>query len=347
MSMVSKLRSRAKRSTKIKNMHSLYLVTDAYLHDARRFIRSSGLFRSRDLTVLESHIVMDFHRVEKGLTLPSPRPWFGRETVERLLANCAEYAGNSQHDEGILCGALGALDAYRVAFEDEPIDWWNLVEPQFRGLSTSRLTDEKLHSQVVGGTEALVVDKNTGVWNFDVFARNRSSVRNFSSELVSTSDLESAISVAQTTPSVCNRQAARVRAFERGDFTELILQTQNGNRGFGHTASHVLVVTADLDAFVTPGERNQGFIDGGMFAMSLIYALQGGGIASCPLNWSTVRRQDRRLRSLIDLPDNEVIIMLVAIGYPVDGAIVTASPLRDIDRVRLSGRSANHQVSAG
>lgn len=295
-------------------------------------MRFSGIVNSSTLEVLESHIVMDFHRVEKGLTLPEPRPWFGRETVERLLANCARYSAFDGHDKAILVGALGALSEYKRKFQSSPNEWWSAIEPVFEELANST----PILENSAGGTEPLSPSsKEIDGWNFSKFARSRSSVRNFSERSVEVDIIQSAIMDAQTTPSVCNRQAARVRIFARGEFANKVLQTQNGNRGFGHTASHVLVVTSDLSAFLTPGERNQGYIDGGMFAMSLIYALHGAGIGSCPLNWSTVKSQDLRLRNLIGLPDEEVVIMMIAIGYPSGDAVVTASPLRNFDRVLL------------
>jgi len=306
-------------------------------------VQFSGIVKWSKLDVLESHIVMDFHRVEKGLTLPEPRPWFGRETVERLLANCIRYAAFDGHDTAILAGALGALSEYERKFQSSPSEWWSAIAVDFRQLtnSTPVLEDN------AGGTEPLPsCDRAPGEWNFSTFARSRSSIRNFSDRSVDHRSIQSAIADAQTTPSVCNRQAARVRIFARGEFANQVLQTQNGNRGFGHTASHVLVVTSDLSAFLTPGERNQGYIDGGMFAMSLIYALHDAGVGSCPLNWSTIKTQDLRLRSLIGLPDEEVVIMMIAIGYPADDAVVTASPLRAFDRVLLSDGEAR-SVSPG
>lgn len=333
MSFVLNVRGRAKKVRVLRQARAITQLVGSYAYDARRFVRFSGIVKSSKLEVLESHIVMDFHRVEKGLTLPEPRPWFGRETVERLLANCVRYAALDGHDKAILAGALGALREYKHKFQSSPNEWWSAIEPDFEKLASS--TPEFENS--VGGTEPLLLSGNKlDEWNFSKFARSRSSIRNFSERSVDLGVIQSAIADAQTTPSVCNRQAARVRIFAQGEFANKVLQTQNGNRGFGHTASHVLVVTSDLSAFLTPGERNQGYIDGGMFAMSLIYGLHGAGVGSCPLNWSTVKSQDLRLRKLIGLPDEEIVIMMIAIGYPSDDAVVTASPLRNFDRVLLS-----------
>ena len=54
-----------------------------------------------------------------------------------------------------------------------------------------------------------------------------------------------------------------------------------GNAGFGDRVPLVLVITSDLQTFFAPEERNQAWIDGGMFAMSLVHALHSLGLASC------------------------------------------------------------------
>jgi nitroreductase len=90
-------------------------------------------------------------------------------------------------------------------------------------------------------------------------------------------------------------------------------------------AAHVLLVTADLRTFVSSGERNQAFIDGGLYAMSLMYALQARGIASCPLNLGLSFLMDRALRKAAKLPPNENLIMMIAIGYPPDELAIAAS----------------------
>lgn len=69
--------------------------------------------------------------------------------------------------------------------------------------------------------------------------------------------------------------------------------------------------------------------------MTLIYALHDQGVSSCCLNWSAPRRQDRRLRRVVALPNHEVVIMMIAIGFPADGAVVTVSPTREFARVVL------------
>jgi nitroreductase len=157
------------------------------------------------------------------------------------------------------------------------------------------------------------------------FFATRHSIRGFAERHVTWDELAEAVDVAQRTPSVCNRQSWRVHAFERGPKADAVLACQNGNNGWGQTASHVLILTVDLRTFVYLGERNQPWIDGGMFAMSLVYAFHAAGIGTCCLNWSVESTADRRLRAVADIPGWEAVVMMLAVGHLPDVVRVTQS----------------------
>lgn len=42
-----------------------------------------------------------------------------------------------------------------------------------------------------------------------------------------------------------------------------------------------MLVTADLQAFMGSNERNEGYVDSGLFSMSLLYAMKSCGLAAC------------------------------------------------------------------
>ena len=45
-----------------------------------------------------------------------------------------------------------------------------------------------------------------------------------------------------------------------------ILEVQGGNRGFGHLANRLIIITSEVGVFTGVAERNQVYIDGGMYA---------------------------------------------------------------------------------
>lgn len=142
-----------------------------------------------------------------------------------------------------------------------------------------------------------------------------------------------AVAIAIHSPSVCNRQAWKVHAyFDRAKIDHL-LSYQNGNRGFGHRIPCLLIITMDLQCFDGVIERYQPWIDGGMFGMSLLFALHHLRFGAVPLNWSVLPREDKQLRETGEIPKAESIIMLIGTGRPETSAAIPASQRRSINEI--------------
>jgi nitroreductase len=142
--------------------------------------------------------------------------------------------------------------------------------------------------------------------------------------------VERAVTLAQKSPSVCNRQAWKVHVITAEDEKRKVLDLQNGSRGFGDQANKVLIVTVELGNFLTVGERNQGWVDGGMFAMSLVYALHSLGLGTCCLNWAVRHERDRQLKHEVDISNSESIIMMIAVGHLPDEFPVAQATRRNV-----------------
>jgi hypothetical protein len=327
------VRARLGASPQMRGLRDRGLLYWSGLRDLRQYAAHSGLARGRGPSVetLEARITMEYHRIEKGLSLRSPRPWFGQATVQTLLdLVVARLALPGADSSAEVAGAFGALEHYKQAFKETPAPlWWPTAAERLaaaRAQASSALVP-------TGGIEQPTHHTEVSAEAFARFARARHSIRDFDDAYTPDDVIARAVALAATSPSVCNRQATRVRKFRRGPDADRLLRLQNGNRGFGDSASHVLLVTTDVASFVSPGERNQGLIDGGLFCMTLIYALHSEGVASCCLNWSVTYQVDDRLRRSLSLPPSERVVMMIAIGYARHGLSVAISPARGADRV--------------
>jgi nitroreductase len=169
--------------------------------------------------------------------------------------------------------------------------------------------------------------------DYEGFVMCRHSVRNFSSEPVPEDAIKRAVRMAQKAPSACNRQGSRVHIYSLRHDLDKILGMQSGNRGFGHLASHIAIITVDLRCFADGVERHQAWVDGGLFAMSFIFALHSLGYGSCALNWSVEEQTDRELRNFTKVEDFEEIILLLAIGSLPDKFKVAASVRKSLEDV--------------
>ena len=58
-------------------------------------------------------------------------------------------------------------------------------------------------------------------------------------------------------------------------------------------------MTADLRAFMGANEHNEGYVDGGLFGMSLLYSLETCGLAACPLNTMFSEEADEQTPTML------------------------------------------------
>jgi nitroreductase len=279
--------------------------------------------RQGDREVYYARIMRDAHRLEKGLALPTPEPGYGSAVVKRLLTLLAHYRSRF--------GQSGITDLASAAIKEHA---------EFNGIDP--LTDQDLsgtvrqaQSYTLGGTQTVLrADVHTHCKrDLSSFFAYRHSVRVFDSAPVDADTIRAAVTMALKTPSVCNRQSWRVHVLMSEAMKKRALSFQNGNRGFGHLVPAVLIVTSDLRSFLEPSERYQCWIDGGLFAMSLNYALHSLGLGACMLNWSVDASVDAALRQEIGIPAHEAIITFMAVGHLPEQFKVARSHRRAIEEV--------------
>lgn len=303
-----------------------------YYYDYRRFTRfSSAVHWGDNRFKLESLIMMRLHGIEKGLSLEQPRLGFGQKALADLFALLEEYAERGANQYIIELG-LSVIDEYIQFHKQKGCDVAGIEE---KFLSLSRRFAIK---DVVGPLGGVKVIRKQDMYkksaiDFESFCDCRYSVRQFSEESVPKEVLLDAIRVAQKTPSVCNRQSSKVWVIIEKNKVHEVLDIGAGAVGFSEQIQAVLIVTSDLACFISGGERNQCWIDGGMFAMSLIYALHAKGLVSCCMNWSKDYQEDTQMRDCINLCQSENILLLIGVGYPKESFKVARSLRKPIDDV--------------
>jgi nitroreductase len=303
----------------------------AAVYDARSYGRGSGVLGGGQQEVLKTQIIKSYHRIEKGLALQTPRPGFGADAVALLLDDLALYLSRHGAD-WTSWAALQVLDEYCRFSAAHGVDS-RAVAARSAVLRERALPPAS--TPALGGTMAA---SRARVWAaarlpFADFVRHRYSVRQFAATPVDRSQIEEAVRQAQFAPSVCNREAGQVYIVGTPERAKALLAHQNGNRGFGERAGALLVVTARQAAFHTVGERYQGWIDGGLFAMTLVYALHAQGLGTCCLNWSVEPAADRAFKLAAGLPQDDLVIMLLAVGHLPDDFSVARSARRPLHEV--------------
>lgn len=293
--------------------------------DKQRMQKFSGPFRDEQKASLAYAIGMEYHRVEKGLTMPSMRLGFGQPIVSGLIDLIRQYIQNG-----------GSINDFEIHHALKVIAEYHQLHIE----ENYRLDDElnKKITQVLSEYPSVPSQQRkmtpASLWqavgsDFKAFSASRHSVRHVEGK-VPTQDIIESISLAQNAPSACNRQYVKVTLVENYDLVQKILALQNGNKGFGHLVEQLLLLTVDLRAIRWLAERHDVYTNAGVFAMNLSYALHYHKIAHCMLNWSVEEEPDRELREMLSIPDHENVVLMFMLGNAPANFKVPLSPRRPL-----------------
>lgn len=295
------------------------LLVDTFYY-FKRYAKYSATLSIDTSQKLGGRIIASAHVIEKGLSFNDFRPFFGVPMLQYLYRMVSKWE-ELEYDTNLYPYKFGinALCQYYKRHIDLGFDFETLIEKTDEKVAKKMQTLFLNNGVFFPSTSKLKKDKviSESMKDFKSLCYARHSVRNFGSDEISTSLVNEAIEIAMRTPSACNRQSWRLTIVEEKSAIKKILSLQNGNKGFSDKIKCVLLVSADISQYTHANELHGELIDGGMFSMSLIYALQYKGLASCSLNWSVRSHQDEKLRKAFDLPSSVSVIMMIGVGtYP-------------------------------
>lgn len=314
-----------------KNVIFLIITLKDHWYDIKRYARYSNTHYQFDSSnKVKGKLTMLYHVIEKGLTMPETRLGFGNKVVGELIDLCELYISKGYDSKDVvLVHSIKVLNEY-VAFH----------QSRDHALPPSVINRIKELAKRAGVLDASKQHFFTDTSyfqhhdaSFDQFCISRHSARNFIKKEVDVRIINDCIRMALKAPSACNRQPSRVYVVKKTDLKAELLNLQSGNRGFGHLADSILVITADLSVFQNNDERREALFNSGLFTMTLIYALHFHKIGACLLNWSTSVDNDQRLRALLNIPENEVVAITIAIGYVPKQFKIAISPRKKVSEI--------------
>lgn len=280
------------------------------LRDAALFLRfnSYSPFVDRSKRAFYK-ILIEAHTIEKGLSLQQPRLLFGKDKVRFVMAALSRY--DIGHSPVPAHMSLGALEAYlnfhaRAGASDPLLDeitgylkaWEARLPKPWKGGTR----DYSFNGQPPGDLQHLIA--------------SRSSIRTLRATPLDPERIVEAIALAQQAPSQCNRQATRVHAYQDPARIQELLALQGGSRGFAESVGNLFVVSSEICAWGGPGQRNQAYVDGALFAMCLLLACRSMGWGACPLNLAIDHKTESAIRHAGGIPAGERLILMIAFGEP-------------------------------
>lgn len=299
-----------------------------YAQDLWLFMRHNGHSPLEERVRRLSHkTIIESHTIEKGLALPAPRPHFGRDKIAAILDMNADWSPPA----GELSRSMlvGALRDYQITFAGTPAPDTAFAQRVSNFVSAH---DADLAEGGVRHGVQHAAENPTAV----AFLESRFSAREFGKRSLTNDQLTSVVALAQRAPSQCNRQSTKLHVYRDPSRISALLDLQGGARGFADTVPTLFIVTSEITAWGGPQQRNQPYVDGGLFAMMLLLGLDAKGLLSCPLNLAVTNRIERAIKAMGDIPARERLVVMIAAGPPPDHQIRTAnSPRRGVGEVCL------------
>ncbi|WP_159596610.1 nitroreductase family protein [Hydrogenophaga sp. BPS33] len=281
------------------------------LRDATEFLRFNAYspFANKSQRAFYK-ILIEAHTIEKGLSLPNPKLLFGKDKVRFVMNALSRY--DIGHSPVPAHMSLGALDAY-VNFHARAGAHDPLLDEIANYLKT---WEAKLPKPWKGGTREVTFNGQPPN-DLQHLMASRSSIRALQSTPLPPERIFEAIAMAQLAPSQCNRQASRVHAYQDRARIQELLGLQGGSRGFAESVGNLFVVSSEICAWGGPGQRNQAYVDGALFAMCLMFACRSMGWGACPLNLAIDHKTESAIRRAGGIPAGERLIMMIAFGEPI------------------------------
>lgn len=295
----------------------------AYRFDIKRYAFNSNTYIRLDNPIkVKGYLTILYHIIEKGLTMPETRLGFGTKIIHELTDLCSFFLqkGYDTRDQ-IFIHSVEVLNEYLKFHEINNFSLNKDIIKEIIAVSSTAGIDTSSSQYHFSNSEFFKNCQSP----FVEFCKSRHSSRNFSKENIPNDIIYKCIELANRSPSDCNRQPTRVYIVKNQQSILEVLELQNGNRGFGHLTNTLLVMASDISLF-QGNERNEPVLNAGLFSMTLLYALHFHKIGACLLNWAATDSNDRKLRTLLHVPDHEQIIVLMACGYLPDEFKIPISP---------------------
>lgn len=307
MSIKNKLGDLMRSNSLLDNVVNRFRLLSEMTFRYNRYCRHTGqIGTAKNENKYMADLRKRVHSLEKALALPNPRAGFGEKKVLEILKRIAYYKCHFQNREQ-MPELKAILDSY-FAFNGSFSGGGKIAYNQYVTLF------DDVESSFSGGTKSLTKSavRNDSSVDFRRFAESRYSVRNFSDEPVDTELIRQALKIAEKSPSACNRQPWRVYVY-KGKRKNKILTLQGGNKGFTENIDTAILVACNLESYFVH-EMDLPFVDGGLYAMTLMFALHSLGLGTIPLSCAMMKEKQKVLYKRFEIKDNEIPVLLIGVG---------------------------------
>lgn len=276
--------------------------------------------RCNDKIKMHTDLAIRTHAIEKGMSIGKVRIGFGQPKAISLIHDLQQYLCIGG-DKAFVTESCSIINKYIIFNEQLGTDM-NVVKSELIKFCTvNHICPIDFGGiNVLNKTETERKSRGT----FEVFSQSRFSVRDFGTEKIALNQIEKALKMAEKTPSACNRQSWKIYIYSDETLRNKIFSLQGGCKGFSQDMQYAILICGDIRGY-NINELFQVYVDGGIYAMNLLYALHFENIAAIPLSMAQKQSQTRLLKKEMRIPENEAPVLLIGVGAYKDTYKVAVS----------------------
>jgi nitroreductase len=251
-------------------------------------------------------LIRNIHRIEKGLIMPNLKKEFALNYIEETTQVFNKVFENG-NDKNLISYAASVLDKY--------FNVVSLDRPELKKLSQDFF---KLKFKPVKKIPYRRKENQKNTVSYEDLKQlylQRRSVRFFKDEPVDRNLIEKAVEGAALSPSACNRQPFKLIISDKNPLKDKLGSLPMGANTYYENVPMFIAIIGDLSNYFSERDRNLIYIDGSLFAMSFMLALETLGLSSCPINWPDIEKRERKLQETLGLKPYERCIMFLGVGY--------------------------------
>jgi len=267
------------------------------------------------------------HRLEKGLIMQPRRPMFAQGYIVETVESFIKQSRSGQAPETIQW-AQDVLSTYFSAVTlPEKLAY---LEKDFRAVVSH--SEEKHLSTPYPRSESPVL--SVLYEDFFQLCLRRRSVRWYEDKQVPRELIDKAIDAARYSPSACNRQPFEFYIIDDPKRASEVGAIPMGTVGFSSNFPAFIVLVGNMNNYPYARDRHLIYVDGALASMSLMFALETLGLASCPINWPDIDSLEKKMAKELQLKPYQRPVMCLSLGYAKDEGGVPFSSKKTVSKIR-------------
>lgn len=269
---------------------------------------------------LHSNLAIRVHAIEKGMSIGGVKVGFGKPKAIAILEDLQilKDIGGEASFVKEACSVIGQYIEFNKNLGADMSAVENPYNAFMERNSVEKASFGGIYQKNYKEDVEAILDAP-----FKEFSQTRFSVRDFGKTPVDVEKIKAALKLCERTPSACNRQPWRVYVY-KGDKKTRMFELQGGCNGFYDDMQFAILICGD-QRYYNINELHQAYVDGGLYAMNLMYALHFEGVATIPLTMGHKVKQSSLIKKTMGIPEYEMPVVLIGVGSYKDDYKVAVS----------------------